>query len=149
MRLQKALPPDARRLPSRGFSLIELLVVLVILAMLGGIVGPRVMQHLGRAKSDAARLQIEDFAAALDIYYLESGHYPSSSEGLRALVEAPGGNAAWQGPYLKKMKIPLDPWGNEYGYESPGKHGPYDLYSLGADGAPGGEFENGDVLGWE
>jgi general secretion pathway protein G len=132
-----------------GFSLIELLVVLVILGLLGGIVGPRVMKHVGRAKSDTARLQIEDLSAALDVYSLETGDYPSTDEGLRALIEAPADVDNWNGPYLRKPKLPTDPWGNEYHYQSPGEHGPFDLYSLGADNAPGGEGDDRDIASWE
>lgn len=132
-----------------GFSLIELLVVLVILGLLGGIVGPRVMKHVGRAKSDTARLQIEDLGAALDVYNLEVGSYPSTDQGLRALIEAPATVTNWNGPYLRKLKLPTDPWGNEYHYQSPGENGPYDLLSLGADNATGGEQDDRDIVSWE
>ena len=132
-----------------GFSLIELLVVLTIIALLGAVVGPQVMKHLGRAKSDTTRMQIEDLGAALDLYYLDNGRYPGTDEGLSALVVAPAGSDRWNGPYLKKNKIPRDGWGNAYHYASPGKNGPYDLYSYGADNAAGGEGENGDVASWE
>ena len=135
-----------RRQP--GFTLIELLVVLVILGLLAGLVGPRVMKYLGGAKTDTARLQIEDMSAALDMYRLEVGSYPSSDQGLRALVQDPGVRG-WNGPYLKKDKVPQDPWGNEYHYRYPGQHGEFDLYSLGADGSPGGEKENADINSWE
>jgi len=134
---------------ARGFSLIELLVVLVILSLLGGIVGPRLLKHLGQAKSDTAALQISDLAAALDVYMLETGGYPSTDEGLNALIEAPADSERWNGPYLRKSKIPEDPWGNDYQYKSPGEHGDYDLYTYGADDAPGGEGDNRDVTSWE
>ena len=134
---------------SRGFTMIELLVVLVILALLGGIVGPRVVQHLGRAKSDTARLQIEDLSAALEVYYLENGSYPTSSEGLDALVRQPQSAKNWNGPYLRKTKIPDDPWGRPYEYVSPGDHGAFDLFTLGADNASGGEKDDRDILSWE
>jgi general secretion pathway protein G len=133
----------------RGFSLIELLVVLVILALLGGIVGPRVLKHVGRAKSNTAALQIEDLSAAVDIYMLEVGQYPTTEQGLQALVEAPAGEEKWNGPYLKKTTVPKDPWGNAYEFKSPGEHGDYDIYSLGADNAIGGEKENRDITSWE
>ena len=133
----------------RGFSLIELLVVLVILSLLGGIVGPRLLKHLGQAKSDTAALQIEDLGAALDVYMLENGQYPTTDQGLRALVEAPAGNERWNGPYLRKPKVPQDPWGNAYQYKSPGEHGDFDLFSYGADNSPGGEKDNRDVSNWE
>ena len=132
-----------------GFSLIELLVVLTIIALLGAVVGPQVMKHLGGAKADTTRMQIEDLGAALDLYYLDNGDYPNSDEGLSALVEAPAGVERWNGPYLKKKKLPQDGWGNTFHYASPGKNGSYDLYSYGADNAAGGEGENRDVVSWE
>jgi general secretion pathway protein G len=133
----------------RGFSLIELLVVLAILGLLAGLVGPQVMKFLGGSKTKTARLQIEDFGAALDLYRLEVGRYPSGSEGLAALVDQPSGASNWNGPYLKKRQIPKDPWGNEYQYRSPGEHGDYDLYTLGSDNAEGGDGEARDVVSWE
>jgi general secretion pathway protein G len=131
-----------------GFTLIELLVVLVILGLLAGIAGPRVMKYLGGAKSDSAKVQIEEFGAALDMYHLEVGRYPSSDEGLEALVKAPSNAGKWNGPYIKKNVVPPDPWGNPYQYKAPGQHGEFDLYSLGADNAEGGEGENKDVVNW-
>lgn len=136
-----------RRRP-RGFTLIELLVVLVILGLLAALAGPRVIGYLGGAKSDSAQLQIEEFGAALDLYRLEIGRYPNTQEGLQALVEAPSGADKWKGPYLKKKTVPKDPWGNDYHYEAPGQHGAYDLYSLGADNAEGGEDDNKDLVNW-
>lgn len=134
----------------RGFTLIELLVVLVILGLLAGLVGPQVMKYLGGAKSDTARVQLEDLAATLDLYRLEVGRYPSTDEGLQALVQAPPGVSGWNGPYLKKTTVPTDPWGNEYHYRSPGEGGrAFDLYSLGADNVDGGEGENKDIVSWE
>jgi len=134
---------------TRGFSLIELLVVLVILGLLAGLVGPKVMKHLGGAKSDTAKLQIADLGAGLDVYRLETGDYPSNDEGLKALVENPGDKPGWNGPYLKKKIVPQDPWGHEYHYQMPGEHGDFDLYSLGKDNAQGGEGENADIVSWE
>jgi general secretion pathway protein G len=131
-----------------GFTLIELLVVLVILGLLAGLVGPRVLNYLGGAKSDTARLQIEELGAGLDLFYLEVGRYPTSDEGLVALVEEPTDVTNWNGPYLKKKTIPKDPWGNDYLYQSPGDNGPYDLYSYGMDGAEGGEGDNSDIVSW-
>jgi general secretion pathway protein G len=133
----------------RGFTLLELLVVLVILGLLGSIVGPRVMKYLSGAKTDSARLQIQDFATTLDLYKLELGRYPTSDEGLKALVEQPGNAEGWNGPYLKNKELPKDPWGNEYQYRFPGQHGEFDLYSMGADNAEGGDGENKDVMSWE
>jgi general secretion pathway protein G len=132
----------------RGFTLIELLVVLVILGLLAGLVGPQVLRYLGSAKSDTAMLQIEELGAGLDLYHLEVGRYPSTEEGLKALVEQPAGATTWHGPYLKKQRIPVDPWGNEYHYRSPGEHGVYDLYSLGSDNLEGGESESEDIVSW-
>ena len=107
----------------RGFTLIELLVVLVILGLLAGLVGPQVLRYTGSAKSDTARLQIEELGAGLDLYHLEVGRYPNTEEGLKSLIEKPAGVSVWNGPYLKKKNIPNDPWGNAYHYESPGKNG--------------------------
>lgn len=133
----------------KGFSLVELLVVLAILGMIIGLVGPRVMKHLGSAKSDTAKIQIEDLGATLDIFYLDNGRYPNSQEGLSALTSKPAGLDNWNGPYLKKQVIPKDPWGNEYHYQSPGDHGEYDLYSYGADNQTGGEKNDRDINSWE
>jgi general secretion pathway protein G len=133
-----------------GFTLVELLVVLAILGMLVALVTPQVLKYLGRAKVDSARIEIQTIGNALDLYRLDMQHYPTQSEGLQALVEAPTGTDAgrWQGPYIKQNKLPVDPWGRPYNYRSPGEHGEYDLYSLGADNAPGGSGENQDVSNW-
>lgn len=133
----------------RGFTLIELLVVLVILGLLASLVGPRVMKHVGESKSKTALLQIEELSSALDLYKLETGSYPTSDQGLVALVEKPSGAEQWNGPYLRKKTIRNDPWGQPYQYRFPGEHGDFDIYSLGADNAEGGEGENRDILGWE
>ncbi len=138
-----------RKHQAKGFTLIELLVVLTILGLIVGLVGPQIMKHLGTAKSDTARLQIEDLGSALDMLYLEIGRYPTTDEGLEALIQNPADLDKWNGPYLKKKKVPNDPWGNSYQYQSPGQNGPYDLYTFGADNAPGGEKENHDILSWE
>lgn len=132
----------------KGFTLIELLVVLAILAMLAGLVGPKVMNALSSSKTKAARIQIEDLGAALDMYRLDVGRYPNSSEGLEALVKSSGGKS-WNGPYLKKNQVPKDPWGYDYQYSYPGAQGEYDLVSLGADNATGGEGERQDIVSWE
>ncbi len=133
----------------RGFTLVELLVVLAILGLLVGLVGPQVMKTLGSSKTKTARIQIEDLSAALDIYRLEVGRYPTTNDGLQALVENTGGAPNWNGPYLKKAQVPKDPWGFDYQYLSPGQHGSFDLWTLGADNRDGGEGENQDVRGWE
>ncbi len=134
-----------------GFTLIELLVVLLILGMIAGIAGPQVMNYLGESKAKAAKLQIEEFGSSLDLFKLDVGRYPDSQEGLQALVTAPSGKNAdrWRGPYLKKKSIPKDPWGTDFQYSVPGKHGPYDILSLGADGREGGEGDNKDIASWE
>lgn len=134
------------RTQQHGFSLIELMIVLVILGLIMGVVGPQMMKYLGSGKSKTAKIQIENISSALDMYRLEVGHYPSSSEGLKALVNKPSSARGWNGPYLKKGNVPVDPWQNEYQYKRPGSNGqPYDLISLGADGAAGGEGENADI----
>ncbi len=133
----------------RGFTLIELLVVLAIIGLLAGLVGPQVMKHLGGAKTKTARVQVEDLAGALDMYRMDVGRYPTSSEGLQALVEKPSSARSWNGPYLRKNKVPQDPWIYDYHYVSPGEHGRFDLFSLGADNAAGGDGEDQDVNSWE
>jgi general secretion pathway protein G len=132
-----------------GFTLLELLVVLGIIAMLAGLVGPQVMKHMGESKVKAAKVQIEDLAQTLDMYKLDVGSYPTSDQGLEALIESPDGAQRWNGPYLRKSKVPLDPWQQEYKYTSPGEHGKFDISSLGADGKEGGEGEDKDLNSWE
>lgn len=138
-----------KHIAQSGFTLLELLVVLGIIAMLAGIVGPQVMRHMGESKTKAAKVQIEDLSATIDMYKLDVGTYPTTNEGLNALVESPNTAKRWNGPYLQKSKVPLDPWQNEYHYLSPGEHGKFDLYSYGADGKEGGEGEDQDVVSWE
>lgn len=133
----------------QGLTLLELLVVLIILGLLAGLVGPQVMNQLGGAKSKTARLQMEELGAALDLYRLEVGRYPNSQQGLVALIEQPPRAAGWNGPYLKKQVIRDDPWGIPYQYRSPGKNAPYEIVSLGADGQPGGDGEDADIKSWE
>ena len=131
----------------RGFSLIELLIVMVILGLLASLVGPKMFGKLGMAKQKTAKTQIEMLLTALDGYRLDVGSYPSGSDGLDALMRDPG-NDKWNGPYLQKA-VPEDPWGNAYHYENPGQHGEVDVFSYGADGQPGGDGENADVNSWE
>jgi general secretion pathway protein G len=133
----------------QGFTLLELLVVLGIIAMLAGIVGPQVMKHMGAAKIKAAKVQIEDISTALDMYKLDIGSYPSNQQGLSALIEKPADSKQWNGPYLRKEKVPVDPWQQEYHYQQPGQHGKFDLYSYGADEKQGGEGDDQDINSWE
>lgn len=132
-----------------GFTLLELMVVMVILGLLGAIVLPRFMGKIGQAKNKAASTQISYFEIALDSFYLDAGRYPTTSEGLSALLTQPGGVPEWSGPYLKKSEVPSDPWKNAYHYVSPGSHGDYDIYSYGADGTEGGEGDNADIYSWK
>jgi len=131
----------------RGFTLIEILVVVIIIGLLAGLVGPRLFARVGKSKQAAAQAQIELFGVALDNFRLDVGRYPTTQEGLEALQKNPGADN-WDGPYLKK-EIPSDPWGKVYTYKAPGEHGEYDLISYGADGAPGGEGESLDVVSWQ
>ena len=140
---------NVRPTRASGFPLIELLVVVAILAMLAGLVGPRVMSALGESKSKTARVQLEELSAALDIYRLDTGNYPRGEQGLQALVQRVDGADNWNGPYLKKPRLPKDPWGADYIYRFPGEHGDYDLYSLGSDGVEGCEGEAKDINGCE
>ncbi|RJQ56917.1 MAG: type II secretion system protein GspG [Nitrospiraceae bacterium] len=133
----------------RGFTLIELMVVMIILGLLAALVVPRMFGRIGQAKQKATNAQIELFGTALDSYRLDVGRYPTTSEGLEALLSQPSGADGWNGPYLKKIEIPSDPWNNPYRYESPGVHGDYDLFSYGADNAEGGEGENEDIASWK
>lgn len=143
MRRGVARPDPARE---AGFTLIELLVVLVILGLLAALAGPRVLGYLGGARADAARLQLQSLDQALDLYRLDTGSYPTTQQGLQALIRDPGGVRGWRGPYLDAAAVPTDPWGNPYAFRSPGEGRPYDLFSLGADRAPGGTGEAADVV---
>jgi len=134
--------------PAKGFTLIELLVVLAILGLLAGLVGPRVLGQLGGAKSKTAAVQTKDLEQAAELFKLDVGRFPTPDEGLESLVAKPGNAPGWNGPYLKKGGVPKDPWGNPYHVEVPGKHGDIDIFSLGADNAPGGDGENADVGNW-
>jgi len=131
---------------SAGFTLIEMLVVLVIIGLIMGLVGPRVLNYLTDARVKAAKLQIEALSSALDLYFLDTGRYPSSSEGLQALVRKPGNIDVWNGPYLKGGQVPQDPWKNEYLYRAPGQSSPFEIISLGADGREGGNGSAADIF---
>jgi len=132
-----------------GFTLIELLVVIIIIGLLAALVGPKLFGRVGKGKQAAAQAQIELFGAALDNFRLDVGRYPTSDEGLKALLVNPGAIENWDGSYLKKEEIPLDPWGHPYLYKSPGEHGDYDIISYGGDGVAGGEGENQDIMSWK
>ena len=130
---------------SRGFTLLELLVVIVIIGLLAAYVGPKYFSQLGKSEVTVAQAQMEAFEKSLDTYRLDVGRYPTTEEGLQALITAPASAAGkWNGPYLKKG-IPLDPWGNAYAYRAPGTRGDYEIVSLGKDGQPGGTAENADI----
>ena len=139
---------SALRSAERGFTLVEMLVVISIIALIMALVGPRVLNFLTESKVKAAKIQIESLSSALDLYALDTGRYPSSSEGLEALMQSPGSIASWNGPYLKGTVVPKDPWGKSYIYRSPGQHGAYDILSHGADGQEGGTGAAADVSSW-
>lgn len=130
-----------------GFTLLELLVVMVIIGLLAGYVGPRFFAQIGKSEIKTARAQIDALEKGLDQYRLDVGRYPTTEQGLQALIQAPPETARWQGPYLRKA-VPLDPWGKPYQYVHPGKKGDFDLYSFGTDGQPGGEGEAADITNW-
>lgn len=132
---------------SSGFTLLELLVVMVIIGLLAGYVGPKLFGQIGKSEVKVTRAQIDGFTKALDQYRIDTGHYPANEQGLAALVAQPAGETKWAGPYLAKG-VPKDPWGNDYRYASPGEHGDYDLQSFGRDGRPGGEGEDADIVSW-
>jgi general secretion pathway protein G len=130
-----------------GFTLLELLVVMVIIGLLAGYVGPKYFSQIGKSEIKVARAQLDALDKALDQYRLDTGHYPASEAGLAALMDKPPNEAKWEGPYLKKV-VPLDPWGRAYVYRLPGEHGDYDLVSYGKDGQPGGTGEASDIVNW-
>jgi general secretion pathway protein G len=131
-----------------GFTLLELMVVLLILAMLASIAAPQVLKHLGKAKSQTAQIQVDALAASIDYYKIDIGHFPTQEQGLQALVQKPDNEPKWDGPYIKKQASLTDPWGRPYLYKIPGQHGAYDLYTYGADGKEGGEGEDRDIGNW-
>ena len=135
------------RISQRGFTLLELLVVMVIIGLLAGYVGPRFFSQIGKSEVKAARAQIDALEKALDQFRVDNGRYPTTEEGLKALVERPSTTSKWSGPYLKKA-VPLDPWERPYIYKAPGEHGEDDLRSLGKDGQAGGTEEAADITNW-
>lgn len=142
-----AITPAARKASVQGFTLLELLVVMVIIGLLAGYVAPRYFGQIGKSEVKVAKAQIDALEKALDQYRLDTGHYPSSEAGLNALVTKPASEPKWAGPYLKKS-VPLDPWGRPYAYKAPGEHGEFDLLSYGKDGQPGGTGEAADITSW-
>lgn len=143
----KGMAQDA----TRGFTLIELMVVMVIIALLATLVGPRAVKYLTSSKISTTQAQIEQLSTTIESFKLEIGRYPTVQEGLNVLVANPGRIPNWNGPYLRKKDLPNDAWGSPFYYEIPAKRGgiDYDLYSLGADGKPGGEGENADIGNWK
>jgi general secretion pathway protein G len=137
-----------RRRSERGYTLVEILVVITIIGLIMALVGPRVLNYLTESKVKTARIQIQSFASALDLFYLDAGRYPTSAEGLAVLVRPTAGITAWNGPYLKGGILPSDPWGKPYVYRSPGEHGAYDVVSLGSDGQEGGTGTAADITSW-
>lgn len=133
---------------SRGLTLMELLVVMAIIAIIGMVAVPQVLNYLSRSRIQAADIQVDQLSTILDMYRLDVGRYPTTVEGLDALVNQPPGVDRWAGPYLRKPESLIDPWGNPYGYQAPGEHGDYDLWSYGADGTSGGEGEDADITNW-
>jgi len=138
---------DFRIKRMRGFTLLELLVVMVIIGLLAAYVGPRYFNQLGKSEVKAAKAQVDALEKALDQYRLDTGHYPTTEAGLAALTTRPANEPKWAGPYLKK-NVPPDPWGNPYQYKQPGDHGEFDLFSYGRDGRPGGSGEDEDITNW-
>ena len=132
-----------------GFTLVEILVVITIIGLIMALVGPRVLNYLAESKVKAARIQVESFASSLDLFYLDNGRYPTTSEGLVALAQRPGSADAWNGPYLRSGAVPNDPWGHPYIYRSPGEHGAYDIISYGSDGQEGGSGTAADIASWQ
>jgi general secretion pathway protein G len=130
---------------ARGFTLLELMVVLLILALIASIAAPQVTKHLRKAKVETAKIQVEALGAAVDSFNIDNGRFPTTEEALKALVEKPAGLETWDGPYIKKKESLLDPWGEPYEYRHPGTGREYDIYSLGSDKKEGGEGDAGDV----
>lgn len=142
-RLERNL--ETARSGEQGFTLVEMLVVITIIGLIMGLIGPRVLNYLSESKVKAAKIQIQSFASALDLYSLDTGRYPSSAEGLAALVQPTTGGGTWNGPYLKGGSLPNDPWNHAYLYRAPGEHGPYNIVSLGSDGQEGGSGTAADI----
>lgn len=143
----KSFSKPSRISRQSGFTLLELLVVMVIIGLLAGYVGPKYFSQIGKSEVKTARAQIDALEKALDQYRLDIGHYPTTEQGLAALMNKPANEARWEGPYLKKT-VPNDPWGNSYVYKQPGSRGEFDLMSYGKDGQPGGSDQSADIGNW-
>ena len=139
------LDTRARNSGEQGFTLVEMLVVITIIGLIMALVGPRVLNYLSESKVKAAKIQLQSFASALDLFYLDAGRFPSTSEGLAALVKQTPGVSAWNGPYLRGGNVPNDPWSHGYVYRSPGERAPYEIISLGSDGQEGGSGTAADI----
>ena len=147
-RLHRRRRRSARR-GEEGFTLVEMLVVITIIGLIMALVGPRVLNYLAESKVKAARIQVESFASSLDLFYLDNGRYPTTSEGLTALAQRPGSAEAWNGPYVRGGLVPNDPWGHPYLYRSPSEHGAYEIISYGSDGQQGGTGTAADIESWK
>ena len=145
MKRRQAVRRRARTRHQRGFTLVEILVVITIIGLIMSLVGPRVLNYLSESKVKAAKIQIQSFTSALELFYLDAGRYPTTSEGLGALVKSTGGLSVWNGPYLKGGNVPNDPWGKAYLYRSPGERAPFEIVSYGADGVEGGTGIAADI----
>jgi general secretion pathway protein G len=132
-----------------GFTLVEMLVVITIIGLVMGLVGPRVLSYLSDSKVKTARIQIKEFSSAIDLFYLDNGRYPTSSEGLAALAQKPDEATSWNGPYLSSGSVPKDPWGRPYIYKFPGQHGTYDIVSQGPEGRDDGSSSDAGVTSWQ
>jgi len=139
----------SRRDGEAGYSLIEILVVVAIIGLLMGLVGPRVLGYLSDSKLKTARMQIQGFSSAMDLFYLDNGRYPTAEEGLGALAQKPANATAWNGPYLNGNVVPMDPWGRPYTYRFPGQHGAYDIISLGPNGREGDPASGENITNWQ